>query len=46
MSFFPLSGQGTDTSMCKLPNGLMLQTFSRGIMTPGGVGEVSTLDIR
>ncbi|CDL81433.1 hypothetical protein [Xenorhabdus cabanillasii] len=45
MSFFPISGQGTNISMCKLPNGFMLQTFSRGIVAPAGVGEVSTMDI-
>lgn len=38
MSFFPLSGMGTDNLIAKLPNGLIIQVFRRTVSNSSTVG--------
>ncbi|HFN6537189.1 gp53-like domain-containing protein [Citrobacter freundii] len=38
MSFFPLSGMGTDNLIAKLPNGIIIQVFRRTVSNSSTVG--------
>ncbi|EPY9203189.1 gp53-like domain-containing protein [Morganella morganii] len=43
MSFFPLSGIGTDNLIATFPNGLIIQVFKRTLANKAAAGEIETL---
>ncbi len=42
MSFFPLSGIGTDNLIATFPNGLIIQVFKRTLANKAAAGEIET----
>ncbi|EPC7545010.1 gp53-like domain-containing protein [Morganella morganii] len=45
MSFFPLSGIGTDNLIATFPNGLIIQVFKRTLANKAAAGEIETIPI-
>lgn len=45
MSYFPFSGKGTDSIVVTLPNGLIIQSFKREVVSSVNVGEGNTTPI-
>ena len=45
MSHFPFSGKGTDSIVVTLPNGLIIQSFKREVLSSVNVGESNAISI-
>ncbi|MEM8074726.1 hypothetical protein Q4R22_10680 [Morganella morganii subsp. sibonii] len=45
MSFFPLSGIGTDNLIATFPNGLIIQVFKRTLANKAAAGEIETIPL-
>uniref|UniRef100_UPI003D3016B6 gp53-like domain-containing protein n=1 Tax=Morganella morganii TaxID=582 RepID=UPI003D3016B6 len=46
MSYFPFSGKGTDSIVVTLPNGLIIQSFSREFASGANVGEGNKVGVQ